>query len=87
MRCVTRTGRGTTTTGPAPRRAGADRRVTLGLLAAAATGGTRRASSRQHPQPLDCARARSPIPAAPSTSALSALTCAQSSATAHAPTT
>ena len=39
MRIVTRTGRGTaaTGTGPGPRRAGADRRVTLGLLAAAAT--------------------------------------------------
>jgi len=37
MRCVTRTGPRTSATGPAPRRAGADRRVTLGLLAAAAT--------------------------------------------------
>ncbi len=39
MRSVTRTGRGTTATEPGPRRAGADRRVTLGLLAAAATAG------------------------------------------------
>jgi serine/threonine-protein kinase RsbW len=37
MRRVTRTGRGTTATRPGPRRAGADRRVTLGLLAAAAS--------------------------------------------------
>jgi serine/threonine-protein kinase RsbW len=34
MRSVTRTGRGSTATGLGPRRAGADRRVTLGLLAA-----------------------------------------------------
>lgn len=34
MRSVTRTGRGTTATRPGPRRARADRRVTLGLLAA-----------------------------------------------------
>jgi serine/threonine-protein kinase RsbW len=37
MPSVTRTGRGTPATEPGPRRAGADRRVTLGLLAAAAT--------------------------------------------------
>jgi serine/threonine-protein kinase RsbW len=37
MRSVTRTGRCTPATGPGPRRAGADRRVTLGLLAAAGT--------------------------------------------------
>jgi len=34
MRSVTRTGRGATATGPGPCRAGADHRVTLGLLAA-----------------------------------------------------
>jgi serine/threonine-protein kinase RsbW len=39
MRSVTRTGRGTTATEPGPRRAGAGRRVTLGLLAAVATAG------------------------------------------------
>jgi serine/threonine-protein kinase RsbW len=37
MRRLTRTGRGTMATGPWQRRAGADRRVTLGLLAAATT--------------------------------------------------
>jgi serine/threonine-protein kinase RsbW len=37
MRSTTRTGRRTPATAPGPRRAGADRRVTLGLLAAAAT--------------------------------------------------
>ena len=40
MRRVTRTGRGTTATGPRPCRAGAGCRVALGLLAAAATAGT-----------------------------------------------
>lgn len=45
MRSVTRTGRGTTTTGPGPRRARADRRVAIGLLAAAATVAV---ASRQH---------------------------------------
>jgi serine/threonine-protein kinase RsbW len=39
MRSVTRTGRGIMPTGPGPRRAGAGRRVALGLLAAAATAG------------------------------------------------
>jgi serine/threonine-protein kinase RsbW len=39
MRRVTRTGRGTTATEPGPRRAGVVRRITLGLLAAAATAG------------------------------------------------
>ena len=39
MRRVTRTGRGTAAAGPGPGRAGADRRVALGLLAAAATAG------------------------------------------------
>ena len=39
--------------------------------------------TRQHPEPSDYAPPRSPIPAAPSTSALSALTCAQSSMTAR----
>ena len=37
MRRVTRTGRGTTATGPGPCRVRADRRIVLGLLAAAAT--------------------------------------------------
>jgi len=37
MRSVTRTGRGTPATEPGPRPAGTDRRVTIGLLAAAAT--------------------------------------------------
>ncbi len=39
MRSVTRTGRGITATEPGPRRAGVDRGVALGLLAAAATVG------------------------------------------------
>ena len=39
MRSVTRTGRGTTATEPGPCRAGADRRIALGLLGTAATAG------------------------------------------------
>src|SRR5258708_29485172 len=50
------------------------------------TGGSRWVSPRQHPEPPDYARPRSPIPAAPSTSALSAPTCAQSSTTARGQT-